>query len=151
MAIKFWGSGSVFGIPPRGEYQKNYGAEASKILVTVLTLGNNVWRKIQNSPAEHEYSMNIVNTRGTVNWLAIPKSNAKYDCKKITIEQFAIISPYLGMETHTQLRPPQGFYDVPFVEPDLSVLTDCLCFSHDFKKTCFIIWQMKEFGVEESW
>jgi hypothetical protein len=28
---------------------------------------------------------------------------------------------------------------------------DCLCFTHDFEKTHFIIWQMKEFGVEDSW
>jgi len=29
---------------------------------------------------------------------------------------------------------------------------DCICISHhDFKKTHFVLWQMKEFGVEESW
>jgi len=28
---------------------------------------------------------------------------------------------------------------------------DCICFSHDFEKTYFVIWQMKEFEVEESW
>jgi len=35
--------------------------------------------------------------------------------------------------------------------PKLSVLNDYLCFFHDFKQTHFVIWQMKEFGVQESW
>jgi hypothetical protein len=35
--------------------------------------------------------------------------------------------------------------------PNLSVLNDYLCFSHDFKQTHFILWQMREFGVEDSW
>ncbi|XP_050896460.1 topless-related protein 2 [Lathyrus oleraceus] len=30
-------------------------------------------------------------------------------------------------------------------------LMDCLCFSHDDKRTHFVIWKMEEFGVEESW
>jgi hypothetical protein len=28
---------------------------------------------------------------------------------------------------------------------------NCLCFCHDFEKTHFVIWQMKDFGVQESW
>jgi hypothetical protein len=28
---------------------------------------------------------------------------------------------------------------------------DCLCFCHDFEETHFVIWQMKDFGVEDSW
>ncbi|CAI8600048.1 unnamed protein product [Vicia faba] len=30
-------------------------------------------------------------------------------------------------------------------------MMDCLCFSHDFNKTEFVIWQIKEFGVQQSW
>nr|ABN08680.1 F-box protein interaction domain [Medicago truncatula] len=45
----------------------------------------------------------------------------------------------------------RGFQEMPFVIPNLSVLKDCLCFCHDFKQTRFVIWQMKEFRVEESW
>ena len=62
-----------------------------------------------------------------------------------------IISLNLGTETHSELLPPRGFQEVPFVIPNLSVLKDCLCFCHDFKQTHFVIWQMKEFRVEESW
>ncbi|KEH25332.1 F-box protein interaction domain protein [Medicago truncatula] len=45
------------------------------------------------------------------------------------------------------VRHPFELHNVP----TLSVLMDCLYFSYDSKKTHFVIWQMKEFGVEESW
>jgi len=31
------------------------------------------------------------------------------------------------------------------------MLMDCLCFSHRFRGTNFVIWKMMEFGVQESW
>ncbi|XP_058756989.1 F-box/kelch-repeat protein At3g23880-like [Vicia villosa] len=43
------------------------------------------------------------------------------------------------------------FDEGPIINPNLRVLRDCLCFSHDFNQTHFVIWQMKEFGVEDSW
>ncbi|XP_058758216.1 F-box/kelch-repeat protein At3g23880-like [Vicia villosa] len=120
--------------------------------VRVLTLGNNVWRKIQNFPVNHDFSLDLVDMRGRVVWLAIHNHFLSiYDCKSITIEQFVIISLDLSTETHIQLRPPCGLNEVPIVVPKLSVLNDCLCFAHDFKQTHFVLWQMKEFGVEESW
>lgn len=62
-----------------------------------------------------------------------------------------IVSLDLSTETHTQLQPPRGFDEVPFIDPSLSVLNDCLCFSHDFKQTHFIMWKMNDFGVDYSW
>jgi hypothetical protein len=35
--------------------------------------------------------------------------------------------------------------------PKLVVLMDYLCFCHDFEETYFVIWQMKNFGIQESW
>ncbi|XP_058741558.1 F-box/kelch-repeat protein At3g06240-like [Vicia villosa] len=121
--------------------------------VKVLNLGDNVWRNIPNSPICHHFAMHFVHMRDSVIWLAICnlRSPRPYKCKDITIEQFAAISLDLGTETHTRLSLPQGFVEVPFVMPYLSVLKDSLCFSHDFKQTHFVIWQMKEFGVEDSW
>ena len=49
------------------------------------------------------------------------------------------------------MLPPRGFDNVPPVSPTLVVLMDSLCCCHDFHGTDFIIWQMKEFEVEESW
>jgi hypothetical protein len=40
---------------------------------------------------------------------------------------------------------------VPSHPPKLAVLMGCLCFCHDFEETHFVIWQMKNFGVQESW
>jgi F-box interacting protein len=120
--------------------------------IKILSLSDNVWRNIQNSPvAYHNYETGVVQLSGSVNWLAICNYFDNYDCKDIAIEQFVIISLDLDTETHTKMLPPQGFNEVPFVVPNLSLLKDCLCFSHDFKQTHFVIWQMKLFGVEESW
>jgi len=33
----------------------------------------------------------------------------------------------------------------------LGVLTDSLSFGHDFKGSHFVIWKMKDFGIQESW
>jgi hypothetical protein len=49
------------------------------------------------------------------------------------------------------LLPPWGFDIVPSVQPTLAVLKHSLCFCHDFRGTDFVIWQMKKFGVQESW
>ncbi|KEH22370.1 hypothetical protein MTR_7g445580 [Medicago truncatula] len=50
-----------------------------------------------------------------------------------------------------QFLLPSGFNEVPFLEPVLRVLMDCLCFSYDSNTTGFVLWHMKEYGVEESW
>ncbi|XP_057432918.1 F-box/kelch-repeat protein At3g23880-like [Lotus japonicus] len=125
--------------------------------VRVFTLGSNLWRDIQNLPQStilHNTSRpNGVNLSGTLNWLALPHNcHASYEHNKdITVEQFMIISLDLGTETYTQILMPRGFDEVPFLEPNIGVLMDCLCFSHIWKRTHFVIWQMKEFGVEKSW
>jgi hypothetical protein len=46
---------------------------------------------------------------------------------------------------------PPGFVEEPFFQPALKVLLDCLCFSYDSNKTEFVLWQMKQYGVHESW
>ena len=46
---------------------------------------------------------------------------------------------------------PRGFEEVPPTEPTVGVLGGCLCFSYSYKETDLVLWQMKKFGVEESW
>jgi F-box interacting protein len=130
--------------------------------VRVFSLGDNVWRNIESFPVvpiglTYEESRHIdVFLNGTLNWLAIhndipipwyhhPAAN------DITVEQIVIISLDLRTETYHQYRLPQGFDEVSPAEPTICVLGDCLCFSYSHKETDFIIWQMKEYGVEESW
>ncbi|XP_057450746.1 uncharacterized protein LOC130742661 [Lotus japonicus] len=74
-----------------------------------------------------------------------------YIAENIAVEQLVILSLDLGAETYTLLSPPKGFDEVPCVEPSIGVLMDNLCFSHDLKRTHFVIWHMKEFGDVESW
>jgi len=119
--------------------------------VYVFSLGDNIWRTIQDSPVDHDYWINVVNLCDCISWLAIRNYSARYDFKKITIDQFVIVSIDLDTETHYQLSLPQTFTEVPIVVPYLSLLKDSLCFSHDWKQTHLVVWQMKEFGVEDSW
>ncbi|KAL5057553.1 hypothetical protein RYX36_029157 [Vicia faba] len=129
--------------------------ELKSTKVRVFSLRDNTWRYIQY-PHGYLSEDSAVYLSGRVNWLAIQyHSGSYYDSNDITIKQFVIISIDLGTETHTQLLPPKGFDkdfdEMPFIEPRLSVLNDCLCFSYDFKQVYYVIWQMKEFGVEDSW
>jgi F-box interacting protein len=91
----------------------------------------------------HPWLNNGVHVYGTINWLALDKSTH--------IEQFVIVSLDLSTETYKQFLLPLGFDEVPFSQPLLRALMDCLYFSHCSNKTEFILWKMKEYGVQESW
>ncbi|CAJ2630194.1 unnamed protein product [Trifolium pratense] len=133
-----------------------FRAEENSNEVKIFNLGdNNCWRNIQNFPVvpysrlDKYYMLNRldngVHCCGTVNWLALDKSIAP-------IEQFVIVSLDLSTETYKQfLLPALGFDHVQISQPALRVLMGSLCFSHDFNKTEFILWKMKEYGVQESW
>ncbi|GAU45632.1 hypothetical protein TSUD_175450 [Trifolium subterraneum] len=129
--------------------------------VKVFDFGGNVWRNIQSFPVVpfdlepsklhcHPFVNDGVYVSGTINWLAI-RNKTEYEWDDITIEQFVIVSLDLATETYQQLLPPSGFVEVPSVEPSVTVLMDCLCFSHRFEETHFVLWKMMEFGVQESW
>ncbi|CAL5191999.1 unnamed protein product [Lathyrus oleraceus] len=134
---------------------------ANRTNVRVLSVGDNNWRAIQSFPAvslPFRYSNPGVNDgvylNGSLNWLALRcyfQSNGAYGWKSINVRQFVIISLDLGTETYRHLMPPYGFDALSPVEPSICILMDCLCFSHDDKRTHFVIWKMEEFGVEESW
>ncbi|KAL5058092.1 hypothetical protein RYX36_029696, partial [Vicia faba] len=129
----------------------------------VLSFGDNCWRTFQYGSSipvcmvytEPKRINNGVHLNGTVNWLALPKyikPSDKYDWKSIdNAQQFVIVSVDLSTETCTQLLLPSGFDELPFIQPNVNVLMDCLCFSHDLKGSEFVIWQMKKFGVQKSW
>ncbi|XP_058761272.1 F-box/kelch-repeat protein At3g23880-like [Vicia villosa] len=131
--------------------------------VRVFTFGDNCWRKVQSCPMIPVILMNIhinrinngVHSSGTVNWLALPnyiQPAYEYGWKSIAnAQQFVIVSLDLSTETYTQILLPRCFDEVPCFQPTLHVLMNCLCFSHDFKRTEFVIWKMKDFGIQESW
>jgi len=130
-------------------------AKVKRITVRVFSLGDNVWRDIENFPMvpfnfrcmEENCGIYVSNS---LNWLALGGDTA-FDDFYHRIEKFFIVSLDMRKETYTMMLPPHEFDQVPSVKPTISVLMDCLCFSYDFEKTHFVIWKMTEFGVEKSW
>jgi F-box interacting protein len=86
---------------------------------------------------------NGVHFYGTINRLALDKSTL--------IQQFVIVSLDLSTETYKQFLLPLGFDKVSSSQLVLRVFMDCLCISHLSNKTEFVLWKMKEYGVQESW
>jgi F-box interacting protein len=122
--------------------------------VKIFSLGgDNSWKNIQSFPVvpynwlDPYYMLPVsklndgVHLSGTINWLAMDES----------VEQTVIVSLDLLTETYNQFLLPLGFDEVPFSRPVITVLMDRLCFSYDSNETEFILWQMKEYGVQESW
>ncbi|AES64049.2 F-box associated protein [Medicago truncatula] len=122
--------------------------------VKVFNLGDNIRRDIQSLPVIPYFEINEgVYFSGSIHWLALYNySHSLYEWAGITIDQFAIIiSLNLSTETYNKLLLPRGFNEVTREVPILRVLNNHLCFSHEFKGTHLIIWQMTKYGVEESW
>ncbi|XP_045793459.1 F-box/kelch-repeat protein At3g23880-like [Trifolium pratense] len=141
------------------------GNDGWKSQVRVYNFCVNFWRNVPKCPLTPLCLMVYNNDRtsnglyfyGTVNWLALSNhiwpwfyEDNVWKCVA-NAKQFMIVSLDLSTETYTQISPPLGFDEVPRFSPNLHVMMDCLCFSHDFKGIEFVIWQMKEFGVQESW
>jgi F-box interacting protein len=132
-----------------------------KCVIKVFTMGDSTWRDIQCLPVVPLYWFdrfinNGVHLNGTINWLALHGYSCSNDgfCSRersFTVEHFVIVSLDLSTETYTELLLPRGFAKVPRDPPKIVVLMDCLCFCHDFEETHFVIWKMKDFGVQESW
>ncbi|RHN47036.1 putative F-box domain-containing protein [Medicago truncatula] len=105
----------------------------------ILGFGNNDWRHIESFPVDpisldYDGPTSVsdgVYFRSTLNWLAI-QNQLQYilsTIKDITVENFVIVSFDLRTETYNRYFLPRDFDE----------------------ETDFIIWQMKKFGVEDSW
>ncbi|XP_027351261.1 F-box/kelch-repeat protein At3g23880-like [Abrus precatorius] len=121
------------------------------IEVIIHCMGDNYWRKILNFPSFPILEQNGLFVNGTVNWLALDKFGSHYQWEVVTTNQLVIFSFDLQKETYKYLSLPDGLVDVPSDEPNLVVLRDCLCLFYDDRKTHFVVWQMREFGVGKSW
>ncbi|XP_058739929.1 F-box/kelch-repeat protein At3g23880-like [Vicia villosa] len=141
--------------------------------VKILSMGDNVWRDIQSFPIDPLHlgsasKITGVYFKNNINWLGI-QNKQSYDLgtetyhlyhprnwldiiKDITtVKQFVIVSLDLGTETYHLYQLPNAFDEVPPSKPNVGVLGDCLSFSYCYRETHFIIWQMKKFGVQDSW
>ncbi|CAL5186966.1 unnamed protein product [Lathyrus oleraceus] len=121
--------------------------------VRVFTLGDNVWRNIPKFPINTCHLIRSGESgglylRNCLIWLA-GRTRAVNGSSRY--EQFVIISLNLGTETYKELLPPQGLNGKFLYIPNVCVLMDCLCIFHRSKDNDIAIWQMRDFGVQESW
>ncbi|XP_058749952.1 F-box/kelch-repeat protein At3g23880-like [Vicia villosa] len=125
--------------------------------VRVFNLGDNCWRDIQSFSSVPLVWNKGVHLSGTINWLSIHGAyislcdGERFRALIPNVKQLVIVSLDLSTETYKTFLLPNDFIEVPCLEPSLRVMMDCLCFSHDFNKTEFVVWQMKELGVQQSW
>ncbi|XP_057419150.1 F-box/kelch-repeat protein At3g23880-like [Lotus japonicus] len=120
----------------------------------VYKMGDNCWRTIHLFPAPNwilrlpSYSYSVSNT---INWLGEMFSENDTDLIDCC---YKIVSFDLGKPKYTQLALPfcYGEEDIDnYFKPILGVLRGCLCISENNKTRNFALWQMKEFGVHQSW
>ncbi|RHN41625.1 putative F-box associated interaction domain-containing protein [Medicago truncatula] len=130
--------------------------------VQVLSVADNVWKTIPDFPAvplpniyTGQGGSDGVYLNGRLNWLAIQDRPVSVDVdvwEDIEAKEFVIVSLDVETESYTQLMSPCAFDEMSSIKPpSLCILKDSLCFSHDYRRTEFIIWQMETFGVEEPW
>ncbi|XP_057432979.1 F-box/kelch-repeat protein At3g23880-like [Lotus japonicus] len=152
----------------------DYVSDTYKVLVLmrnqyamVFNMGGNSWRCVgcfppDLTPIEEGKNIFGVHLNGTLNWIVINKINENnyvgnnewvdFDSEWDNFEwdngSCMILSFDLNKEEFVRLVLP----DTPhkFRSPHLGVLDECLCVSHNDGEN-FVIWQMKKFGIHESW
>jgi len=92
---------------------------------------------------------------GRLNWLAVkdrPVSVYGWHWENVKAKEIVNVSLDMETELYTELMPPSAFDEMSSLKaPSVCILKDSLCFSHDFRRTEIIIWQMKIVGVEQPW
>ncbi|KAF7813722.1 F-box/kelch-repeat protein [Senna tora] len=115
----------------------------SETKVKVYSMASNSWRKIQDFPfgvTPYQNSGKFVS--GCLNWAA--------NCSAGSTSLWVIVSLDLQKETYREVLPPD-YEKEECSTPTLGVLRGCLCMNYDHKKTHFVVWLMKDYGVRESW
>ncbi|KAK4283593.1 hypothetical protein QN277_000528 [Acacia crassicarpa] len=111
--------------------------------VKIYSMASNSWRKIQDFPfgvTPYQNSGKFVS--GSLNWAA------NYSSGPTSL--WVIVSLDLHSETYREVHPPE-YEKEECSTPTLGVLKGCLCMNYDHKKTHFVVWLMKDYGVRESW
>ncbi|KEH43632.1 putative F-box domain-containing protein [Medicago truncatula] len=103
----------------------------------IYTFGENIWNTFPNFPCYLNSQLGIY-LSGTLNWIG-NKDN-----------EYVLISIDLEKEIYGEVLLPRHDDADNVRSTHLSVLSDCLCVSFDYK-THWTVWMMKEYGVAESW
>jgi len=116
-----------------------------KIELRVHNLGDDCWREIPTSyadfPVEFRQPKGVF-LNGTLNWVAVAELGTGNS------ESFVDFCFDVASESYTCFKLPD---DVGEGFSELGVFGGCLCLSHIYHRESFAFWQMKEFGVHESW
>ncbi|XLR52002.1 hypothetical protein HN51_002728 [Arachis hypogaea] len=113
--------------------------------VKVYSMASKSWRKIQDFPhgvTPYQNSGKFVS--GTLNW------DANYAVGNSNSSLWIIVSLDLHKETYNEILPPH-YEKEECSTPSLGTLKGCLCMNYDYKKSYFVLWLMKDYGVRESW
>ncbi|MED6173925.1 hypothetical protein PIB30_064285 [Stylosanthes scabra] len=121
----------------------------------VYSRSDTCWRTVSTSPGlllSWEEPQFVCNS---FNWLAV-KPSGPIDRKQIhrleyTYDDYVIFSLDAGEKAQKLLQMPPDLDNYNRQEPKVVVLKEHLCIFCDFEGTHFVVWQMEEFGVEDSW
>ncbi|KAJ1382728.1 F-box-like domain superfamily [Sesbania bispinosa] len=117
--------------------------DESVVEMKVYNIGDNCWRDIIQNwpilPCYIERPSDGVYVSNSLNWIYV------------LYGERVILSLDLGKETCRPLLLPCGVGNDHAPLSNLGVLKDCLCLSYNYLATEFVVWQMKEYGVENSW
>ncbi|XP_057448683.1 F-box/kelch-repeat protein At3g23880-like [Lotus japonicus] len=124
----------------------------------VYCMGDSHWRNILSDPGIPLSLMwsDGQFVGGCVNWLTEDPNNLyehigdSEDDECNDIIQMAIVLFDMREETYRFLSLPDTG-GVPYTSIGFGVLGDCLCLYYDHEETHFIVWQMRDFEVRESW
>ncbi|XP_057432862.1 F-box/kelch-repeat protein At3g23880-like [Lotus japonicus] len=127
-----------------------YNRREPKLETMVHCIGtDSCWRKILNDPG-FPFSLKELNGHfvgGCINWLALNELKCH--------QKFVIVSFDMCKEAYSSLSLPDGTNEstsqLPNLRACLGVLDNCLCLFNDQKGTHFVVWKMREYGVQESW
>ncbi|XP_068492349.1 F-box/kelch-repeat protein At3g23880-like [Phaseolus vulgaris] len=126
--------------------------KSEKMEVSVHSLGDSCWRNVLSCDALETLSLYGVYVCGTINWLALPKSESGFDYgwRDVTMNEIKILSYDVKNEKCNYLSMPDFHCEVPHDEPVIQVFKGCLCLSHR-QGTQLFVCTMREFGVAKSW
>ncbi|GMI96162.1 hypothetical protein like AT3G23880 [Hibiscus trionum] len=111
-------------------------------LVTVYSLRDNYWRRIDDMPYRAPANQVMKHVDGTLNWSAYRGRDTG---------SYIIVSLDLAHETYREVMQP-CYGDDEADRRILGVLDGCLCLLCDYwRRSCADLWVMKEYGKRESW
>ncbi|XP_057443759.1 F-box/kelch-repeat protein At3g23880-like [Lotus japonicus] len=148
-----------FGYDCSSDTYKVVNVRTEETMANLYNKGDNRWWRIQVPPLPRLYLIGPAHyVSNAVNWLAILPIDyiyGKNGPELMDIDAYKIVSFDLGKQSNAQLSLPycpRRRDEVPGFLPVIGILRGYLCISdNSSKRGNVVVWQMKEFGVHQSW